>query len=99
MGNTNLFHISGSHSLKLLSRGYQLHVIIMKHWLLQNLMTSTYLFLHFSEKLPGDLEQNLDDFQKLLLLNCLRPDKLNEYIGYYIPKILGHRFAEPQVWN
>ena len=34
------------------------------------------LSYHFREPLPGDWDANLDSFQKILVLRCLRADKV-----------------------
>ncbi|XP_044001574.1 dynein axonemal heavy chain 1-like [Aphidius gifuensis] len=45
---------------------------------------------HFVDKF------NYDDFQKLLLIKCLRPDRLINAIQIYVSKYLGSKFIEPQ---
>ncbi|XP_077133083.1 dynein axonemal heavy chain 1 isoform X2 [Ranitomeya variabilis] len=48
------------------------------------------------EGLPGELDQKLDSFQKLLILRCLRGDKLTNAMQDYVCQQLGQRFIEPQ---
>ncbi|XP_066453022.1 dynein axonemal heavy chain 1 isoform X2 [Eleutherodactylus coqui] len=48
------------------------------------------------EKLPGELDQKLDSFQKLLILRCLRGDKVTNAMQDYVCQQLGQKFIEPQ---
>ncbi|PIO13246.1 hypothetical protein AB205_0103730, partial [Aquarana catesbeiana] len=48
------------------------------------------------EGLPGGLEQSLDAFQKILILRCLRGDKVTNAMQDYVCHQLGQRFIEPQ---
>ncbi|XP_060831781.1 dynein axonemal heavy chain 1-like [Bombus pascuorum] len=45
---------------------------------------------------PEPWGSKLDDFQKMLLLKCLRPDKVTNAMQLYLAKYLGHEFVEPQ---
>ncbi|XP_050357868.1 dynein axonemal heavy chain 1-like [Nymphalis io] len=45
---------------------------------------------------PKPLDSQLDAFQKLLVLKCLRPDKLVPGLQDYVVTGLGARFVEPQ---
>ncbi|XP_018365084.1 PREDICTED: dynein heavy chain 1, axonemal-like [Trachymyrmex cornetzi] len=45
---------------------------------------------------PQPWETKLDDFEKLLVLKCLRPDKIINAIQIYLTKYLGQQFVEPQ---
>ncbi|CAK1542459.1 unnamed protein product [Leptosia nina] len=45
---------------------------------------------------PKPLDTQLDPFQKLLVLKCLRPDKLVPGLQDYVVVGLGGRFVEPQ---
>ncbi|CAG5057893.1 unnamed protein product [Parnassius apollo] len=45
---------------------------------------------------PKPLDSQLDAFQKLLLLKCIRPDKLIPGLQDYVVGGLGRRFVEPQ---
>ena len=47
-------------------------------------------------KIPGKWETELNSFQKLLILKCLRPDKLLDGVQNYIAEQMGQRFIEPQ---
>ncbi|XP_075982332.1 dynein axonemal heavy chain 1-like [Anticarsia gemmatalis] len=47
-------------------------------------------------KLPYPKDNQLDSFQKLLVLKCLRPDKLIPGLQDYVVTGLGARFVEPQ---
>lgn len=49
------------------------------------------------QPLPGKWNDALDDFQKLIVLKCLRPDKITNAMQDYVAKYLGQRFIEPQV--
>ncbi len=39
----------------------------------------------------------LDDFQRIIILKCLRPDKVTDAMQDYVARHLGQRFIEPQV--
>ncbi|KAG5345241.1 DYH1 protein, partial [Acromyrmex charruanus] len=45
---------------------------------------------------PQPWETKLDDFEKLLVLKCLRPDKIINAIQIYLTKYLGPQFVELQ---
>lgn len=47
--------------------------------------------------LPGRWKEELDAFQKLLVIKALRPDKLTNAFQEYVSENLGQRFIEPQV--
>ncbi|KAI6649612.1 Dynein heavy chain 1, axonemal [Oopsacas minuta] len=47
------------------------------------------------EELPGKWS-HLNSFQKLLLLRCIRPDKLTDAIQCYVADNVGQRFVDPQ---
>ena len=49
------------------------------------------------ESLPEPLNTDLDDFQKILLLKCLRSDKVTNNMQDFVSSRLGQRFIEPQV--
>ncbi|XP_076627799.1 dynein axonemal heavy chain 1 [Colletes latitarsis] len=46
--------------------------------------------------LPEPWNTELDDFQKMLILKCLRPDKVTNAMQLYLAKHLGREFVEPQ---
>ncbi|XP_061731227.1 dynein axonemal heavy chain 1 [Nerophis ophidion] len=48
------------------------------------------------EPLPGEWDINLDSFQKLLVLRCLRADCLVQGVQDFVSAKLGQRFIEPQ---
>ncbi|XP_077969677.1 dynein axonemal heavy chain 1-like isoform X2 [Styela clava] len=48
------------------------------------------------EPLPGKWQEDLDDFQKIIVLRCLRADKVTNAMQDYVAKYLGQRFIEPQ---
>jgi hypothetical protein len=39
----------------------------------------------------------LDDFQRIIVLKCLRPDKVTDAMQDFVAKNLGQKFIEPQV--
>ncbi|XP_061932650.1 dynein axonemal heavy chain 1-like isoform X3 [Apis cerana] len=45
---------------------------------------------------PEPWQSKLDDFQKMLILKCLRPDKVTNAMQLYLAKYLGREFIEPQ---
>ncbi|XP_076227649.1 dynein axonemal heavy chain 1 [Nomia melanderi] len=45
---------------------------------------------------PEPWDTELDDFQKMLILKCLRPDKVTNAMQLYLAKHLGREFVEPQ---
>ncbi|KAI9349443.1 dynein heavy chain and region D6 of dynein motor-domain-containing protein [Zopfochytrium polystomum] len=48
------------------------------------------------EKLPGRWNENLTKFQKLLVLRCIRADRVTSLIQDFVAEQLGDRFVEPQ---
>ncbi|KAG7477961.1 hypothetical protein MATL_G00075170 [Megalops atlanticus] len=48
------------------------------------------------EPLPGEWNTKLDSFQKLLVLRCLRADRLTHGMQDFVAAQLGQRFIEPQ---
>jgi dynein heavy chain len=48
------------------------------------------------ENLPGKWKDTLDSFQSLLVLRCLRSDRVTSGIQEFIAKELGQNFVEPQ---
>ncbi|KAJ8259834.1 hypothetical protein GJAV_G00174010 [Gymnothorax javanicus] len=48
------------------------------------------------EPLPGEWDTMLDSFQKLLILRCLRADRLTHGMQDFVAAQLGQRFIEPQ---
>lgn len=48
------------------------------------------------ELLPGIWDTYLDDFQKLLVLRCLRGDKVTNAMQDFVANHLEPRFIEPQ---
>lgn len=55
-----------------------------------------FWFLCIRENLPGSWQDSLTDFQKLLVLRCLRPDKVTNAMQDFVVSHLGQRFIEPQ---
>ncbi|KAL7754340.1 hypothetical protein RI367_000321 [Sorochytrium milnesiophthora] len=51
------------------------------------------------ERLPDGLEDTLDSFQKLLVLRCLRPDKLVPAMQTYIAIVTGTKYIEFPPFN
>lgn len=47
--------------------------------------------------LPEEWRDRLDDFQKIIFLKCLRPDKVTNAMQDFVAGNLGQRFIEPQV--
>ncbi|XP_031423008.1 dynein axonemal heavy chain 1 [Clupea harengus] len=48
------------------------------------------------QPVPGEWEENLSSFQKLLILRCLRADCLTQGLQDFVGAQLGQRFIEPQ---
>uniref|UniRef100_A0A8C5RNN1 Dynein heavy chain n=1 Tax=Laticauda laticaudata TaxID=8630 RepID=A0A8C5RNN1_LATLA len=51
------------------------------------------------EPLPGIWDSTLDSFQKLLVLRCLRGDKITNAMQDFVAANLGQSFIEPQTAN
>jgi dynein heavy chain len=52
-----------------------------------------------SDPLPGKWNDELDLFQKMLIIRCLRPDKLEAAISNFIDSSFDARFIDPPVFN
>ncbi|KAJ1549535.1 Dynein heavy chain 7, axonemal [Cladochytrium tenue] len=50
-------------------------------------------------ELPSRWRNSLNSFQRLLVIRCLRPDKLTAAIQLYIIEKMGKRFVEPPPFN
>lgn len=48
------------------------------------------------KRLPQPWDKKLDSFQFLIVLKCLRPDKITIAMQDFLTKHLGSRFIEPQ---
>ncbi|XP_076826201.1 dynein axonemal heavy chain 1-like isoform X3 [Clavelina lepadiformis] len=48
------------------------------------------------ESMPGSWNNKLDDFQKIIVLRCLRADKVTNAMQDYVARYMGQRFIEPQ---
>ena len=46
--------------------------------------------------LPGKWQEDLSQFQKLLIYRCLRPDKLTNAMQDFVVEHLGQQFVESQ---
>ena len=51
------------------------------------------------EPMPGDWNSKLNSFQKLILLKCVRPDKITAAIENFVVEKMGQRFIEPPTFN
>jgi dynein heavy chain len=51
------------------------------------------------EKMPGEWEDRLNPFQKMMLLKVLRPDKVTSAIQDFITLRIGQEFIEPPTFN
>lgn len=51
------------------------------------------------EPMPGDWNSKLNSFQKMLLLKCIRPDKITAAVSNYVVEKMGQRFIEPPTFN
>ncbi|XP_052780138.1 dynein axonemal heavy chain 12-like isoform X1 [Mya arenaria] len=48
-----------------------------------------------NEELTAPLDNELNDFQKMIVLRCIRPDKVNAAITNFVMSKLGKKFVEP----
>ncbi|XP_069874839.1 dynein axonemal heavy chain 12 isoform X1 [Dipodomys merriami] len=49
----------------------------------------------YNVKLPEPMDKNLNELQKIIILRCLRPDKITPAITNYVTDKLGKKFVEP----
>jgi dynein heavy chain len=57
-----------------------------------------FIYLSYSRaRLPQEWADRLDDFQKIICVKCLRPDKVTNAMQDFVSKHLGQKFIEPQV--
>ena len=54
------------------------------------------IFYCYREALPKSWNDKLDAFQQILVLRCLRPDKVTNAMQDFVATELGQRFIEPQ---
>ncbi len=55
------------------------------------------MFKNFRESIPQKWMEKLDEFQRIIVLKCLRPDKITDAMQDYVAAKIGQRFIEPQV--
>ena len=67
----------------------------MKHRLINVYLHELSVIL-LREPLPGHWETDLDSFQKLLVLKCIRADKVTNAMQDFVAHNLGQKFIEPQ---
>jgi len=51
------------------------------------------------EPMPGDWNSKLNTFQKMILLKCIRPDKITAAIENFVIEKIGQKFIEPPVFD
>ncbi len=51
----------------------------------------------YRENLPDEWMTKLDSFQRIIVLKCLRPDKVTNAMQDFVSENIGQRFIEPQV--
>lgn len=49
--------------------------------------------------MPGEWDEKLNSFQKMLVLKAIRPDKIIPAIQNYILEKMGQKFLEPPTFN
>ena len=50
-----------------------------------------------SAQLPGDWESKCNELQRMILVRCLRMDRVEKAATTYVANAMGHRFVEPPV--
>ncbi|KAF5834888.1 hypothetical protein DUNSADRAFT_8192 [Dunaliella salina] len=53
----------------------------------------------YEATLPGAFQERLSNFQRLVLIRCLLPDKLVPAISTYVLHALGQKYVEPQAFK
>ena len=51
----------------------------------------------YREVLPEPWKSKLDSFQRIIVVKCLRPDKVTNAMQDFVAENTGQRFIEPQV--
>ena len=51
------------------------------------------------EPMPGDWNTKLNSFQKMILLKCIRPDKITAAVENFVVEKMGHKFIEPPTFD
>jgi dynein heavy chain len=51
------------------------------------------------EKLPGEWDEKLNSFQKMIVIKSLRPDKVTMAIQNFITEQIGKQFIDPPTFN
>ena len=51
------------------------------------------------EPMPGDWNSKLNSFQKMILLKCVRPDKITAAVENYVVEKMGQKFIEPPTFD
>lgn len=61
-----------------------------------NIYIDIFNFVLIRYPLPTKLEKTLDEFQKIVILKSVRPDKVTNAMQDFISSYLGQQFIEPQ---
>ncbi len=51
------------------------------------------------EPMPGGWNSKLNSFQKMVLLKCIRPDKITAAIENFVVEKMGQKFIEPPTFD
>ncbi len=70
---------------------------MIRHGLITFLFGLSIYSIYSRAHLPQEWSDRLDDFQKILFLKCLRPDKVTNAMQDFVSNNLGQKFIEPQV--
>ncbi len=49
--------------------------------------------------MPGEWSNKLDELQKMVILRCVRPDRLTQAVASYVTTFLGRQFVEPPAFD
>ena len=78
---------SGLESLTGLVQSFQTALAEWKRWFMSPIPETT--------PLPGDWGNKLDSLQSMVVLRCIRPDRLTQAVTSYVTENIGRPFVEP----